>query len=162
MTDTTGIVTLYDARELAIDPTAISDAADRLKALVGDIGDELVTVTGAMDNLSVDWFGGGASEADDFNRRWSAAFQTLFGSEKDPSTGILNQLYSGMVTAAANYDGGESAIEAAFVAFQGQMQTVLAGLQNQPGSGAAPSAPPQNITDQDQAPYHSTFVQEVW
>jgi hypothetical protein len=78
----------------------------------------------------------------------SSATTALYGTHKDPSTGILNVITSGLAQAAQNYSNCESKVTQMFNAFSG-------------GSSGSVNQTP--VTDQvTNNVYHTTSVDETF
>jgi hypothetical protein len=86
-----------------------------------------------MSNLQLSWVGQSASLAQAFQQEWNSATQTLFGTQQNPSQGVLNRLASGLQAAGSNYDGAEQWVQENFGKF-------VSGIGSSSPSSATPSS----------------------
>jgi len=98
-----------------------------------EIADSVNRVVQIWNDLKLGWVGNTATEAHDFNDRWAADINKLFGSQADGAQGgtpgILNQLANGIAMAAMNYGQAEDTVTNMF------NQTADALEQSASGSG---------------------------
>jgi uncharacterized protein YukE len=76
------------------------------------VSDALNSIADIWNGLALGWVGDSASEAQDFNAKWSSAITALFGPPGDsPSnpSGALNQIANAVANAAVNYGEAEDA-----------------------------------------------------
>ena len=131
----------YDTVRLNVNPQHLHDSAGQLEANVAEINDALGDVITSLGDLKLSWTGPASDSASDFNQRWGAAMTTLFGTQDDPSQGVLNVMTDGLLGAAQNYGSNEYQIK--------QMYQKFNDLMNGSSSGAA-----ANVVD---APYGTPF-----
>ncbi|QFG21554.1 WXG100 family type VII secretion target [Actinomadura sp. WMMB 499] len=139
----------YDSVEkVAVGPTGLQNTAKRLLALAQEIADSLGRVQTTLNGLTADgWNGFGRQEAEDFNRRWLAVMKELFGTEADPSTGVLNAIASGVGVAGENYGKAESGLADIWSKFASSLPTAEE-LANGDGTDEEPSdEKPKDVLD---------------
>jgi uncharacterized protein YukE len=139
----------WDSSTVSVDMNVMGSVAQAVLTSATNINNYLTDINNSLSGLPISWTGDSASLADDFNKRWSDAATALFGTQNDPSTGILNIITSGLAQAVKNYSGNEGAVAAMF---------------NQFGSGGSSGSVNQsNITDQvTDNVYHTTSVNETF
>jgi hypothetical protein len=103
------------------------------------IGDAITAIVGIWNNLRLGWVGTTAAEAQDFNTRWVAAVQALFGTSADPKSGALPRIADAVAYAAINYGEAEDSNQKMF-------QSLTNDLNSPPGT------PPPPTRDQNQGP----------
>jgi len=158
----------YNAVTLSVDPISISTACDQVTEAAQNISSALGDIMASLSELRLSWTGDSADVANDFNARWTAVTQELYGSQfasdlnqatggwvyefHADALGVLNVLTGGVTMAAQNYANCEGAVVAMFQEFQNQL------LQNSSGG-------PTNTVDQPSgtpgANYHTTAVNET-
>ncbi|MEU2620655.1 WXG100 family type VII secretion target [Streptomyces sp. NPDC007157] len=147
----------YNAVTLSVDPNSLTAACDQVSSAGQNISDALADIMNSLSELRLSWTGDAADVANDFNTRWTTVTEQLYGTQAEPSKGVLNILTSGIAKAAQNYANCEGAIKAMFEQFH-------TGIV-QAGSGSASSGSPTDVVDQPSgAPdknYHTTAVNET-
>jgi WXG100 family type VII secretion target len=124
--------TVYDDQTLTIEPGTLNFAADGIHDAAQAVQDSLGNISSALANLALSWTGDAADSAQDFNAQWSAAMTGLYGTQDDPSTGVINQVTTALATAAANYSSAESTITKMFTTLSGQLGTASSGDDTTP------------------------------
>ena len=166
MTYVNPIPSNYDASSISVDPGTLGSIAQTIQGLVTDIADDLSAINSTLTGLNLSWVGTAANAASDFNTSWTNAVQELFGPAGDPSSGALNTLVGGLMSAAQNYSANEDAVVTMFNTFASGFSTPSSTPN---GSPPASSASPNTDapTDQIQEPgggsfwlYHTTAVNE--
>jgi hypothetical protein len=122
---------------MRIDPTtlyqyATSDIPNHAKEIAGHVSN-IVNVMNNMTNT--EWVGPSSSAAQDFNTKWAKAVNDLFGSNSDPSSGVLPKIGAAVAMAAANYGGAEDTITT-------NLKDFIAGLNTPSGGPDAVGTPP--------------------
>jgi len=124
----------YDSTSLVIkvDPTALwslsqSDLPNDADVVASAIGSIQTTWQG----LALGWAGTTADEAQDFNTRWNAAIAALFGTQADPSSGVLSKIADAVGTASLNYAATESTVTTMFTSFSSSLNS-SSGTQSPP------------------------------
>ena len=140
----------YDTVKLTISPAGLAAANTTVNNLIEDIVKQLTTIMSTMSDLKLSWTGGSASVASEFSDQWSAAMTALFGTKKDPTSGVLVALAAGLGSAADNYNMAEQTISGWFTAFNAAISSTA------PSTGA-----PANVTDQVNGLFHTTSVNET-
>ncbi|MER7186446.1 WXG100 family type VII secretion target [Streptomyces hyaluromycini] len=147
----------YNAVTLSVDPNSLNAACDQVNSAGQNISDALADIMNSLSDLRLSWTGDAADVADDFNTRWTAVTEQLYGTQAEPSKGVLNVLTAGIGKAAQNYANCEGAIKTMFLNFH-------TGIV-QAGNGSASSGSPTDTVDQPSgAPdqnYHTTAVNET-
>ena len=139
----------WDSSTVSVDMNVMGSVAQAVLTSATNINNYLTDIINSLSGLPLSWTGGSATLADEFNTRWSSATTALYGTQSDPSTGILNVITSGLAQAAQNYSQNES---------------VVASLFNGFGHGGSSSGPQtQPVTDvvTDNV-YHTTSVNETF
>jgi hypothetical protein len=135
----------YNTANISISPLALNATVlainggppTQLGGLLGDLCDNLETIATTLSNLELSWVGDSASEAQDFNDRYQEACDELFGTQADPSLGVLPRLVAGLYGALSNYSASEDYVVKMFTSFQAASS----------GSGGAPT--PQTVVNPD-------------
>ena len=122
----------YDDQTLTIEPGSLNFAADAIHDAAEAVQDSLGNISSALANLALSWTGDAADSAQDFNAQWSAAMTGLYGPPGNPSAGVINQVTTALVTAAANYSSAESTITKMFTTLTGQLGTAPSGDDTTP------------------------------
>jgi hypothetical protein len=79
-----------------------------------EVADSVNRIIDVWNGLKLGWVGGTADEAQAFNDAWSAAVSKLFGTQDDPTTGILHQIGRSVALASMNYGEAESVVTKMF------------------------------------------------
>jgi len=116
----------YDSTSMVIkvDPTALwglsqsnlPNDADVVAFAIGNI-------QSIWQELTLGWAGTTADEAQDFNTRWNTAISALFGSQTDPTSGVLSKIADAVGTASLNYAETESTITTMFTSFSSSLNS---------------------------------------
>jgi len=160
---------------MTVEMKAINDAATSISDASDHIMDTLTVINNVLNGMpvSLPWTGPSASAANDAANEWSSMMTALYGTEGDPSSGILNVLSGGLTEAAQNYASNDYAITYMFNVFwnsiNGNPQSYTTDSSGNliPNNPPATSPPPDNAQDvTDNAnpsdPYHSTAVNETF
>jgi hypothetical protein len=121
---------------IRVDPNSLyqyatSDIVGHAKSLA----DSVSNIVQIWQNLKVGWVGASASDAQEFNSRWSQAVDKLFGSDSDPSSGALPKIADSVAQAAMNYGVAEDSITTS-------LQNYINGLNAGGGGGSTVNSPP--------------------
>lgn len=111
----------YDAVTMIVEPGPLMQRATAIKDSVQDIGTALTTLENTLDALQLGWDGNTSAEAQDFNTQWLAAMKGLFGTDKDPSKGVMNQVIITLITAVGDNSNAENSIVQMMAALQGAL-----------------------------------------
>ncbi len=103
-----------DVDNISMEPGPLQFIADVITSGAEDIASALDTINETLSSLQLGWAGKTASEAQDFASQWIKAMTALFGSSKDPKSGLLNQVAIGLLTAIGNDSGSEESITSMF------------------------------------------------
>jgi uncharacterized protein YukE len=109
-------------------------------------------------NLKVGWVGTSADEAQAFNDQWTRAVNSLFGSQADPTSGVLQKIANGTVLASINYGEAEDTVVNNFmnVANSVDLGSVIGLSQAQPGSPARNQT--QGVVTEETFPSATPYV----
>lgn len=164
----------YNSTVIVVRSRDMKTAYDALDAACLNINDYLGDITRSLSTLQLDWTGSkSAAEMQQWVDRWMDAMTRLFGTQADPSLGILNVLASGVAGAAQNYAQAESNIMFMFKHFEQGLQTTPGAGQWSPGSNAKDvetgSGKPETrmspqggvtVSESPHGVYHTTSVNE--
>jgi hypothetical protein len=140
-----GLLDNYDTSTIEAGPAQIFDVGNNVLDSCINIANYLNDIFTCLQDLRLDWTGGSATAAADFNNRWNQSCVRLLGTTSDPGAGAANVLCAGLMAVGKNY--------AALV--QGTTT-----LWNTFGSGGGSSG--TTILDQvTNTYYHTTSVNEV-
>jgi uncharacterized protein YukE len=165
----------WNSSTIDVDPWVLHASAANMITAAQAILDDLGVIITALNNLKISWVGDSSDAATAATDRWNATMAQLFGTQQDPSSGILNILTGGLAYDAVNYSQCEKQVRDMFA----QFESALTASSDQTSSGQTPAAavaaladsllaavaPQQNVTD---APYpissthyyHTTSVNE--
>ena len=132
----------YNAVTLSVDPNGLAAACDQVNAAGQNISDALADIMNSLSDLRLSWTGDAADVADDFNTRWTTVTEQLYGTQAEPSKGVLNVLTAGVAKAAQNYANCEGAVKTMFLNFHSGI------VQAKAHSGSGSSVPPTDVVDQ--------------
>jgi hypothetical protein len=131
------------ATEIDVAPqTMHTYAGTYMKTVMSSIAEDWETIGKTWEDLKLSWIGDSAEAADAFNVRLKGIQQRLFGvPSADGKTvetpGLLDQLRSGVVIAASNYNSAEHSVTDMWDAFCAQMR--------QEAESSGDSAPAANV-----------------
>jgi hypothetical protein len=107
----------YDSGELLInvDPDALFRYASvDIRGSSTSIVAHIYAIVQTWNSLKLGWMGNTADEVQDFNTRWSAGIEKLFGTEDKPEDGILSKVATAAGMAAINYGVAEDIVTKMF------------------------------------------------
>jgi uncharacterized protein YukE len=104
------VSTGYDNAVIMADPQGLADHAKNLHTHADDVAQSVKNIVDALFHLRLGWVGKTSDEAQEFNDRWSKVMKDLFGTEQDPSHGVLNAMAMGVQNASQAYDGAEDVL----------------------------------------------------
>lgn len=139
----------YDTVSLSVEPDKLKTIADNLTADAKDVSASVLNIANTLSDLQLGWNGQSAQEADDFSKQWEAVMTELFGTDNDPSKGVLNAIVDGLLTARGGFSKTEQALVQMFSKFKEQLQ---AG-----GSGDTPTSAPPSMNDTNMTAITETF-----
>lgn len=131
----------YDEVKIDVDPPDLKDKAKRLALSVKAVGALLSDVNDVLTGLKLNWAGQTSEEYDEITAEWKRVVDMAFGTEKEPETGALNAIATGVSRAASNFAGAELATAKMF-------DEMLYSLGPNIHSDDAPS-PPKDSLDSD-------------
>lgn len=108
----------YDAVTMFVEPGPLMFEALMIQSAAQDIGNALNTLAGALSSLQLGWDGTTAAEAQDFANQWIAAMNGLFGTDKNPQSGVMNQVVIALMTAVGDASSAENSIVQMMAAMQ--------------------------------------------
>jgi hypothetical protein len=124
---------------ISVDPNtlyqyAISDIPNHIQSLADSIT-KIVGVWNGLNNNNVGWVGASASEAQDFNSKWTTAVNGLFGTTAEPASGVLPKIGNAVAQASVNYGTAEDTTTT-------NLQHYIDGLNTPAGGGSSVNSPP--------------------
>ena len=133
----------YDQAELDIEPADLKRAAETVNRHARDIAGALNRINAKLRALNEHgWQGATQQEAEDFNTRWIAVTNNLFGPKDDPHGGVLNAIAVGIDTAYGNYNTTETELTKIWKEFSGKLPSASGG-----GDGKPDRKTPPDVTD---------------
>ena len=125
---------------ISVDPNSLYQyASSEIPGHIKNFTESISRIVGVWKKLNdnkVGWAGKSASEAQDFDSRWSTAVSGLFGTDSDPSSGVLAKIAVAVAQAAENYGVAEGTIVT-------NLQEYIDGLNTPPAGGGRPvNSPP--------------------
>jgi hypothetical protein len=121
-----------------IDPTAMfTYATVDLLAEAKAIGAAIENIFNIWQGLKLGWVGTTATEAQDFSDRMNATLKKMFGSDDDPTSGVLPKVATAIGKASINFGETEDVMKKMF-------DTLTTDL-GKPGNGDSP--PPRDVND---------------
>lgn len=144
----------YDASTINVSPLGMNTTAKSLNGLAQSVADSLGVINTQLAGLRVAWQGKAASDAEMVNKQWMAVMNDLFGTEDDPSKGVLSALAGGLDRASANFSKAERGVTGIFKEFHDGLQP------EEDGDGGSKSDEDAYPTDQpdDQTDTNNTAV----
>jgi uncharacterized protein YukE len=155
----------WNASTVDVDPMVLHDSAATMTTAAQGILNDLTDIITALNSLKVSWVGDSADAATAATDRWNNTMTLLYGTEDDPSTGILNILTGGLASDAVNYSQCEQQVYDMFNTFESTLVAATKGGDGSDNGDGKDDPPPTDITD---APYpvsptpyyHTTSVNE--
>jgi uncharacterized protein YukE len=141
----------YDTSVIAVSPLNMQTTGGQLSKLAQDVADSLTTINTQLASLKVAWQGKSAADADEVAQDWLRVITELFGTEEEPSKGVLPALADGVHMSWANFSGTEDGIRKLFADFH----TALSGSGS--GDGEDSKDTPKEVTDTNQTAVTMTF-----
>jgi uncharacterized protein YukE len=130
---------------IQVDPDAMyTDATTTMRTHGDSMAEHISSINDTWNGLKLGWMGRTADEAQSFNDQWNAAIKSLFGTEEDPSSGVLNKIEVAVHYASVNYGVAEDVVVKMF-------NQIAAAIGNPSGS---PDSGPKSHTD---GPITETF-----
>lgn len=100
---------------IKVDPdTMYREVAVVMPTYGTQIADSINRIVDVWNGLKLGWVGTTADEAQAFNDAWSAAITKLFGTQDDPTSGILSHIGNAVALASINYGEAESIVTQMF------------------------------------------------
>jgi len=156
----------WNSSTVDVDPMVLHDSAATMTTAAQGILNDLTDIITALNSLKVSWVGDSADAATAATDRWNNMMTLLYGTEDDPSTGILNILTAGLATDAVNYSQCEEQVYTMFNSFESSLAAVTnSGDGGGDGKTDGTDDEPKDVSD---APYpvsptpyyHTTSVNE--
>ena len=145
----------YDTSTINVSPLGMSATVKSLTDLSQNVADSLGVINTQLAGLRVAWEGKAASDAEVVNKQWMAVMTDLFGTEEDPSKGVLSALAGGLDRASANFSKAERGVASIFKEFHDGLQPEGGGEGG--GSKSDEDAYPTDQPD-DQTDTNNTAV----
>ena len=142
----------YDASLINVDSSQLSTCVNNLNTAVSNINNDLANIMNSLGSLRLSWMGQASNMANQFNTEWEFSMGELFGTQADPSDGILNILSGGVAQAVSNYSNTEASI-------MNMWNSFMRALMSQ-----TPSTPTDFTDTPSGTPnpnYHTTAVNET-
>ena len=131
----------YDAATLSVDPTTINDYYNVLNSQAQEVVSLLESVNSTLAALQLSWAGTTSDEVQQINDSWTSVMTQLFGTQDNPSAGVVNVILTGLLQVAAGYSQTEMSIYQMWL----QFYMNLAGAGD--ASSTMPSSAPANQND---------------
>lgn len=108
---------------------------------VEELGDAMDAIATAMDSLELNWAGEAKNEAVRLIERWQMSAESLFGTKKEPTKGVLIRAVNGVQNAAFAYNESEALVTKSWEDFRQVLETLLAGREPSAGDGGQDPEP---------------------
>ncbi|WP_394427743.1 WXG100 family type VII secretion target [Streptomyces sp. SGAir0957] len=140
----------YDTSVIDVSPVNMKKTGDDMTSLAQDVSDSLKVINTQLGQLKLAWQGKSAEDADVVAQDWLRVITELFGTEEDPSKGVLPALADGVHMSWSNFSTAEDGIRKLFADFH----SALTGS----GDGDGDSQdPPEEVTDTNKTAVTMTF-----
>lgn len=140
----------YDTSSIKVSPTGMQTTGGDMTRLAQDVSDSLKVINTQLGQLKIAWQGKSSTDADEVSQDWMRVITELFGTEEDPSKGVLPALADGVHMSWSNYSATEDGIRKIFADF-------LDGLTSQSGDDSNNQDPPEAVTDTNKTAVTMTF-----
>ncbi|RDD83932.1 WXG100 family type VII secretion target [Streptomyces parvulus] len=137
----------YDISVIDVSPMGMDTTATALFNLAKDLVDSIGTINSTLSGLRVAWQGRAASDAEEVQTEWTRVMTETFGTEEDPSLGVLPTLADGVGMASGNFSVAEVGITQLFKEF----------TTNLTDTGEGGGGDPAPVTDTNRTAVTMTF-----
>ncbi|MDH6513825.1 hypothetical protein M2163_009202 [Streptomyces sp. SAI-135] len=134
----------YDLSVIDVSPVGLNVTSRALVELSSSVADRISTIYTTLNGLRVAWQGQAASDAEEVQNEWTRVMTELFGTEEDPSRGVLPALADGVGMAWGNFSVAEQGVTKIFTEF----------LTNLTATGGGD---PEEVTDTNRTAVTMTF-----
>ncbi|MFJ8599783.1 WXG100 family type VII secretion target [Streptomyces shenzhenensis] len=134
----------YDISVIDVSPAGLDVTSKALVELSKSVAERIGTIHTTLNGLRVAWQGQAASDAEKVQNEWARVMTELFGTEEDPSLGVLPTLADGVAMAWGNFSVAEQGVTKIFTEF----------LTNLTATG---SGDPEEVTDTNRTAVTMTF-----
>ncbi|MDH6565084.1 hypothetical protein M2160_000105 [Streptomyces sp. SAI-117] len=134
----------YDISVIDMSPVGLNVTSRSLVELSKSVAEHISTINTTLYGLRVAWQGQAASDAEEVQNEWTRVMTELFGTEEDPSRGVLPALADGVGMAWGNFSVAEQGVTKIFTEF----------LTNLTATG---SGDPEEVTDTNRTAVTMTF-----
>ncbi|MEU1299251.1 WXG100 family type VII secretion target [Streptomyces shenzhenensis] len=134
----------YDISVIDVSPAGLDVTSKALVELSKSVAERIGTIHTTLNGLRVAWQGQAASDAEKVQNEWARVMTELFGTEEDPSLGVLPTLADGVGMAWGNFSVAEQGVTKIFTEF----------LTNLTATG---SGDPEEVTDTNRTAVTMTF-----
>ncbi|WP_326615434.1 WXG100 family type VII secretion target (plasmid) [Streptomyces scopuliridis] len=134
----------YDISVIDVSPAGMDVTAKALVALSLSVAERIGTIHTTLNGLRVAWQGQAATDAEKVQNEWTRVMTELFGTEEDPSLGVLPALADGVGMAWGNFSVAEQGVIKIFTEF----------ITNLTATGGGD---PEEVTDTNRTAVTMTF-----
>ncbi|MFF2852333.1 hypothetical protein ACFVT5_39375 [Streptomyces sp. NPDC058001] len=135
----------YDLSVIDVSPAGMNVTSKTLVELSLSVAERIGTILTTLNGLRVGWQGQAASDAEKVQKEWTRVMTELFGTEEDPSLGVLPALADGVGMAWGNFSVAEQGVTKIFTEF----------IINLTGTGSG--GDPEEVTDTNRTAVTMTF-----
>ncbi|MFJ6573535.1 hypothetical protein ACIQNU_39635 [Streptomyces sp. NPDC091292] len=134
----------YDLSVIDVSPAGMNVTSKTLVELSLAVAERIGTILTTLNGLRLAWQGQAAMDAEKVQNEWTRVMTELFGTEEDPSLGVLPALADGVGMAWGNFSVAEQGVTKIFTEF----------LTNLTGTGGGD---PEEVTDTNRTAVTMTF-----
>ncbi|MEU5030659.1 WXG100 family type VII secretion target [Streptomyces milbemycinicus] len=134
----------YDISVIDVSPAGLNVTSKSLVELSNSVAERIGTIHTTLNGLHVAWQGQAASDAEKVQNEWTRVMTGLFGTEENPSLGVLPALADGVGMAWGNFSVAEQGVTKIFTEF----------ITNLTATG---SGDPGEVTDTNRTAVTMTF-----
>ncbi|MDT0549353.1 MULTISPECIES: WXG100 family type VII secretion target [Streptomyces] len=134
----------YDISVIDVSPAGLNVTSKSLVELSNSVAERIGTIHTTLNGLRVAWQGQAASDAEKVQNEWTRVMTELFGTEENPSLGVLPALADGVGMAWGNFSVAEQGVTKIFTEF----------ITNLTATG---SGDPGEVTDTNRTAVTMTF-----
>lgn len=134
----------YDISVIDVSPAGMNATSKTLVELSLSVVERISTIQTSLSGLRLAWQGQAATDAEKVQNEWTRVMKELFGTEEDPSLGVLPTLADGVGMAWGNFSVAEQGVTKIFTEF----------ITNLTATGGGD---PQEVTDTNRTAVTMTF-----
>lgn len=135
----------YDISVIDVSPAGMNATSKTLVELSLSVVERISTINTTLSGLRLAWQGQAATDAEKVQNEWTRVMRELFGTEEDPSLGVLPTLVDGVGMAWGNFSVAEQGVTKIFTEF-------ITNLTATGGGGD-----PEEVTDTNRTAVTMTF-----